>query len=217
MRSIVRRTLFAATCLTAAFGFAATTASATALAGWTLTNPSAGGTFSAGLKTGTSAVLKDLTTSQQVTCGVGAASGTAVGGTYSTGNGIASITGATWGSAASPCPGPLSSTFKATLTSGTAIKLNAVSYSAGVTSGTLSNVSVDLTGSTLLGTCTARITGTASNATYNNATGELAISNGTGLKITNVVNCTGLMNNNDNASFTATYKLAAPLISITSP
>ncbi|MEU2671330.1 hypothetical protein ABZ622_21150 [Streptomyces sp. NPDC007164] len=216
MRNTLRRALFATTVAAAAFGFAATSASATALAQWTVVNPNANGTFTAQLKAGTVATLVDTNTSQQVDCSVGTASGTAPSGTYSTGVGIAKITAAAWGSTASPCPGPLGSNFTASLASGAVISIDASSYSGGITSGSLSGVKVNLTGDTILGTCKAVISGSVSNVTYNNATGELDINTGTGLKVNSADNCSGLLNAGDSATFDATYKVAAPL-TITSP
>ncbi|WP_393062700.1 hypothetical protein [Streptomyces sp. LN549] len=214
MRSTLRRALFATTVAAAAFGFTATSASATALATWTVTNPS--GTFSASLKAGTVATLIDTVTSQQVDCSTATASGTATSGTYSSGAGLAKITAATFGSAGAPCPGPLGSTFTAVLASGSVISVNANSYSGGVSTGTLSGIKVNLTGSTILGTCNAVITGTASNVTYTNSTGVLDINNGAGLTVASATNCSGLLNAGDAATFDATYKLVTP-ITITSP
>lgn len=214
MRSTLRRTLFATTVAAAALGFTATSASATAAATWTVTNPS--GTFSASLKAGTVATLVDTATSQQVDCSKATASGTATSGTYATGTGLAKITAATFGTASAPCPGPLGSTFTAVLAPGSVFSVNASSYSGGVSSGNLSGIKVNLTGSTILGTCTAVISGTASNVTYKNSTGELDINNGAGLKVLSATNCSGLLNTGDAATFDATYKLVTP-ITITSP
>lgn len=214
MRSTLKRALFATTVAAAAFGFATTSASATALATWTVTNPT--GTFSASLKSGTVATLIDTATSQQVDCSTASASGTATSGTYATGTGLAKITAATFGSSASPCPGPLGSSFTAVLAPGSTISVNGSTYSSGVTKGTLSGVRVNLTGDTILGTCKAVITGSASNVTYTNSTGELDINNGAGLKVESATNCSGLLNAGDAATFDATYKLVTP-ITITSP
>ncbi|MFF8713404.1 hypothetical protein ACF07T_18530 [Streptomyces sp. NPDC015184] len=214
MRKTLSRALFATTVAAAALGLAATSASATALAGWTVTNPNANGSFTAALKTGTVATLVDTTTGQQVDCSVSPASGTAPSGTYSSGVGLAKITSVTWGSAASPCPGPLGSSFTAALAPGAVISIDASSYSGGVSSGSLTGVKVNLTGDTILGVCTAVISGSVSNVTYNNATGELDINNGSGLKVESANNCAGLLNKDDLATFDATYKVTNP-ISIT--
>ncbi|WP_406012437.1 hypothetical protein OG520_05905 [Streptomyces sp. NBC_00984] len=215
MRNTLRRALFATTVAAAAFGFAATSASATALAQWTVSNPNTNGAFSAHLKAGTTAELLDNTTGQGVSCSTAAASGTANSGVHSGGSGLASISSATWGTAASTCAGPLGSTFTASLTSGT-IKLNGASYAGGVTSGNLTDVNVTITGDTLFGVCTATITGSAANAKYTNSTGQLSIVNGTGLTIATANNCSGLMNAGDAAQFSATYVLDKP-ITVTSP
>ncbi|MFF8914387.1 hypothetical protein ACF08M_13960 [Streptomyces sp. NPDC015032] len=215
MRSIIKRSLFATAVATAAFGLAATSASATAQSQWTVSNPNANGSFSAVLKAGATADLLDLTTNQSVTCYSATASGTATNGVHPDGNNLALIASAKWGDAVSdPCDGPLGSAFSAVANG--PISLNASSYSGGVTSGSLANVSVTITGDTLFGVCKATISGSASNAKYNNATGELSITNGTGLSISNVSNCASLMNNGDSAQFSATYKLAQPL-TVTSP
>ncbi|MFE7615892.1 hypothetical protein [Streptomyces sp. NPDC057496] len=215
MRKTLSRALFATTVAAAALGLAATSASATALAGWTVVNPNADGSFAAQLKAGTTAELQDNTTGQGVSCTVSSATGTANSGTYTSGNALATINSVTWGSSAAPCTGPLGSTFTAQLDSGS-IKLNGASYASGVTSGNLSDVNVKMVGQSILGTCTAMITGSAANAKYTNSTGELTITNGTGLTITSADNCAGLMNAGDSAQFSATYVLAKP-ITVTSP
>ncbi|MFD4944757.1 hypothetical protein ACFVYE_08280 [Streptomyces sp. NPDC058239] len=216
MRSIIKRSLFATAVAAAAFGLTATSASATAQAQWTVVNPNADGSFAASLKAGTTADLLDLDSNQGVTCYSAVANGSAPSGTYPTGDNLAQINVATFGDAVNdPCDGPLGSTFSAEMT-GAAIHLNATGYSGGITTGNLSGVEVTLTGDTLFGVCTATITGSASNAQYNNATGELSITNGAGLTISNVNNCSGLMNNGDAAQFSAVYKLAKPL-TVTSP
>ncbi|WP_406457197.1 hypothetical protein OG782_32670 [Streptomyces sp. NBC_00876] len=214
MRTIISRSLFATAVAAAALGLAVTSASATAQANFTIVNPNADGSFTASLKAGTTADLLDTATNQSVTCYSATASGLATNGTH-TGPPLATITSATFGDPVSdPCDGPLGSSFSAVSTS--TINLNAASYSGGITSGSLSNVNVTITGDTLFGVCTAKISGTASNAAYNNATGELSITNGAGLTISNVSNCASLMNNGDAATFSAVYKLAKP-ITVTSP
>lgn len=215
MRTITKRSLFATAVAAAALGLTVTSASATAQATYTVVNPNANGSFTASLKAGTTADLLDTVTGQSVTCYSATASGTATNGVHASGTNLATISSATFGNAVSdPCDGPLGSSFSAVSTS--TISLNATSYSAGVTSGSLSNVNVTITGDTLFGVCTAKISGTASNAKYTNSTGELSITNGAGLTISNVSNCASLMNNGDAAKFTATYKLAKP-ITVTSP
>lgn len=207
MKSFVKRSLVATTVATAAFGLAVTSASATTLAGWTVVNPNTNGTFTSALVVNSVAELVDTTTGSQVDCYSGTASGTAPSGTGLS-NPVAKITAAQWGVGGDVCDGPLGSSFNATLTSGTFIGLNAASHSGGVTSGSLSGVNVKLTGSTIVGTCTASITGTVNNVTYTNSTGVLSINNGTGLTIGNVSNCSTLMANGDSAKFSAKYKLA---------
>ncbi|WP_327371378.1 hypothetical protein [Streptomyces sp. NBC_01217] len=215
MRSIIKRSLFATAVAAAAFGLTATSASATAQASWTVVNPNANGSFAASLKAGTTADLLDISTGQSVACYSATASGSATNGVHPDGTNLAQINTATFGDAVSdPCDGPLGSAFSAVANA--PISLNASSYSGGVTSGTLTNVNVTITGDTLFGVCTATISGSAGNASYNNATGELTINNGTGLTISDVDNCAGLMNDGDTASFSATYVLDDP-ITVTSP
>ncbi|MFB7557534.1 hypothetical protein [Streptomyces brevispora] len=215
MRTITKRSLFATAVAAAALGLTVTSASATAQATFTIVNPNANGSFTASLKSGTTADLLDTVTNQSVTCYSATATGTATNGVHANGTNLVQIATATFGNAVSdPCDGPLGSSFSAVSTS--AINLNATSYAGGITSGSLSNVHVTLTGDTLFGVCTAKISGTASNAKYNNATGELSITNGAGLTVSGVSNCASLMNNGDAAKFSAVYKVAKPL-TVTSP
>lgn len=54
---------------------------------------------------------------------------------------------------------------------------------------------------------TASITGTVSNATFDAGANEFSVPNGSGLVISNVDNCSGLLNSGDMASYKATYQV----------
>jgi hypothetical protein len=78
----------------------------------------------------------------------------------------------------------------------------------GVTHGNVSFISADISGTG----CTADVDGTTTDAgngsvsgSYTNSSGALTATNSPGLKIFNVVGCGGLINNNDAATFSATY------------
>ena len=116
------------------------------------------------------------------------------------------------------CSGPLGITFAVTA-GGLPWALNATSYSAGVTTGTLTGVAAHISG---LG-CTADFGGATSgstatlNATYNNSTHVLAVSGGN-LHAYNVSGtCLGLINSGDAATYTAAYALSPATLQITSP
>ncbi|MEU9980850.1 hypothetical protein [Streptomyces sp. NPDC050856] len=200
-----------------AAGMTATTANAAAQADWTVTNPAADDTFSAVNVAGTTSVLTNKSTGAQVTCRTIAASGVAADGARPGGTGLATIQSATFGSSAAKCSGPLGSTWTATSTA--PMSLNGTSYSAGVAKGTITGISIKLTGSSIAGACSATVTGSANTGSYTNATGVLEILNDAtpALKISAVAgNCAGLLKNGDVATFTAKYKVT-PVITVTGP
>jgi hypothetical protein len=184
---------------------------------WSVTS---GGTFTAALKSGTSVTLTDTTTSQSITCSVASAGGSVPNGTGLSGTGIGSITSATFGTSSNKCSGPFFSTFTSALKSGTTWHLNAVSYAAGVTTGTITGIDALLTGSSVFGSCSAEVTGEADKVTYTNSTGQLQISADPTPKLTlsNVTGagCAGLINNTDKATIAATF-IVTPKAQITSP
>ncbi|MGI8332616.1 hypothetical protein ACRYCC_21910 [Actinomadura scrupuli] len=181
---------------------------------------SGGGTISGSLKPGVNAVLRDTTTGQNITCGVASAGGTIADGTGLSGTGIAGITSATFGTSSNKCSGPFFSSFTSALKPGTTWSLNAVSYSGGVTSGTITGIDALVTGSSLFGSCNAEVTGEVDSVTYDNATGELkiAVDATPSLTIGNVSGsgCAGLIRNGDKATLAATF-VVTPTVQITSP
>ncbi|MCS0637961.1 hypothetical protein NX801_20340 [Streptomyces sp. LP05-1] len=216
MRRTTRITAITAAALMTAAGAAVTTASATPQATWTVSNPSANDTFTAVNTSGVSAVLTNVTTGATITCAVYGANGTAVDGTYASGAGLATIASATFGTTANKCNGPLGS--KWVSSSAQPMKLNGVSYAGGVTKGTLTSIKVNLTGTSLLGTCTATIEGSANTGSYSNtgvleivpdATPALTVTAASGA-------CAGLINTGNKAKFGAKYQVT-PAITVTSP
>lgn len=208
---VVKGGLVTATAVAAAIGFASSPA--TAAGGWTVSGSTgSGGAFSAAA---TKPVLKDINTGTTLTCATSAATGTAVNGTYSSGTNIAAINSVTFAS----CTGPAGISFTVA-SQGLPWHLNAVSYSGGVTTGTLTGVKAKLSG--LCNATFADPSGVANGATlsaqYNNATHTLSILPTSALKAYSVSGiCLGLINANDLASFSANYVVTPSTIKITSP
>ena len=126
--------------------------------------------------------------------------------------GVAAISSVTWTS----CSGPLGITFAVTA-QGLPWAVHATSYSAGVTTGTLTGVQAHISG---LG-CTADFGGATSGSTatldvsYSNATHTLSVSGGD-LHAYNVSGtCLGLINANDPASYTGDYVVTPGTLHIT--
>lgn len=218
MRRITRTSAFSAAALLAvAAGVTATNASAAPQAQWTVTNPAADDKFTAAPVPGVTAVLSNANTGAQLVCTTYAAGGTAADGVRASGTGLALIQSTTFGTSASPCTGPLGSRW--TARNNAPMSLNGTSYSAGVSKGTITGIDITLTGSSLLGSCTAKVTGSANTGTYTNSTGVLDIQADAtpALTISGVTgNCAGLLNNGDKAKYTAKYKVT-PVITVTSP
>ncbi|GGU23074.1 hypothetical protein [Streptomyces lavendofoliae] len=217
MRRITKISAISAAALLVAAGVSATTASAAPQAQWTVSNPAANDAFSATNVAAVNAVLTNVTTGATITCSVYAASGTAVDGVYASGAGLATIANATFGTSTTKCNGPLGS--KWVSQSVQPMKLNGVTYSGGVTKGTLTGVKVTLTGTSLLGTCNATIEGSANTGTYTNGTGVLEIVPDAtpALTVTSASgSCAGLIKTGDKAKFGAKYQVS-PVITVTSP
>ncbi len=183
---------------------------------WSVSN---GDAVTGSLKAGTSTVLRDVNTSQDITCSVATSSGSVPNGTGLSGSGLGSITGATFGTSAKKCSGPFFSSFTVALKPGTAWSVNADSYSGGVTTGTITGVDSLVTGASFLGTCNMEVTGEVDSVTYNNATGELTISPDSTPQLT-VSNLSGtgcgFIQNGDKSTMSATFVLS-PNVQITSP
>lgn len=184
---------------------------------WSVTG---GGTIAASLASGTNAVLRDVSTGQNINCSVATSGGEVPDGTGLPGTGIGSITSATFGTSSSKCSGPFFSTFTSVLKPGSTWQLNAVSYANGVTTGTITGVDTLVTGSSIFGSCNSEVTGEVDSVTYDNATGQLKIAADSvpNLTISNVTGsgCAGLIRNNDKATLAATF-VVSPAVQITSP
>ncbi|WP_106403323.1 hypothetical protein [Actinocorallia populi] len=173
---------------------------------WTVT-PGGAVTGTAGTTT-----LKDTRSGATLTCASSTTAATVQGGSGLSGTAIATVTSASF----TKCSGPLGLKFDVAATD-VAYQLNAVSHSAGVTTGTLDNISATLSGPF----CTASVGGaTASspgsvNGTYDNATHTLSVTGGN-LHVWNVSGCFGLLRSGDPVSYTAGYVLS-PAQTITSP
>jgi hypothetical protein len=185
------------------------TATSAVAATWTV---KPGGAITA--KSGTT-TLTDKKTGNKLTCSSSSASATLKKGSGLSGTGIGSITKISF----SNCKGPLGLTF--TVTPGhLPWKLNAVSFSSGVTHGTITGIHAKLSGSG----CSAVVDGTGATAnngkvaaTYTNSTHKLKIlATGGNLHIYRVSGCLGLINSGDGSSYTATYTVS-PAQKITSP
>ncbi|WP_335982679.1 hypothetical protein [Streptomyces sp. CA2R106] len=191
----------------AALGLAISPASAAGT--WTVTG---GGAFTG---TSTNTVLKDTATGTTLTCKTSTATGTAANTTGASGTGIASIASVAWTS----CSGPLGITFTVTA-DGTPWALNAVSYSGGVTTGTLTGVKAHISG---LG-CTATFAGASSttaatlDVTYTNSTHDLKVLGTGNLHAYNVSGtCLGLINSGDATTYSGDYTVSPTTLQITSP
>lgn len=189
MRRRVISLLAVVAAASAAFALAVAPASA-APATWTV-QPGGAFTGSAGRT-----VLTNANTGAQLTCVSSTATGTAKSGSGHAGAGLGSITRTTFTS----CSGPLGITF--TVQHNGVWSLNAVSYNAttGVTTGTITNVSANIRGST----CSALVTGSV-DVTYTNGTGVLRVLPNNTLTVSNVSLCFGLMRNGDRARFDGSY------------
>ncbi|BBA97007.1 hypothetical protein RVR_2555 [Actinacidiphila reveromycinica] len=191
----------------AAIGLAISPASAAGT--WTVTG---GGSFTG---TSTNTVLKDTVTGTTLTCKTSTATGSAANTTGASGTGIGSIATVSWSS----CSGPLGITFTVTA-DGLPWALNAVSYSGGVTTGTLTGVKAHISG---LG-CTATFAGATSttaatlNVSYTNSTHDLKVLGTGNLHAYNVSGtCLGLINTGDATTYSGDYGLSPATLAITSP
>jgi hypothetical protein len=180
-------------------------------AGFTVTNDNADGSFSVGLKSGTTVTFKDVNTNQTFTCTASTINGSAPAGTDRS-NPVATITGGSF----TGCTGPLSSKGSATISAG---GLNAVSYDSATdtVSGNISGISAALTINSILGACNATVTGSVGNNnqdTYANGTGTLTLTPDPATQTLKIAStsgiCAGLINANDLVTFQATYVVTSP-------
>jgi hypothetical protein len=172
---------------------------------------SPGGAITA--KAGTT-TLKDTNTGSVLTCASSSSSGTLKKGSGVAGSNLGSITKLSF----SNCTGPLGLTFTVKTTH-FPWHLNAVSFSSGVTTGTITGIHATLSGPG----CSAVVDGTGASANngkvtakYSNSTGKLSTTGAGNLHVYNVSGCAGLINTGDTTSFVGSYTVS-PKQTITSP
>ena len=190
-------------------GSAAAANNATVAATWSV---KPGGAIAA--KAGTTK-LHDVNTNQNLQCTSSSGKGSVKKGSGLSGASIGSITALSF----SNCTGPLGLTFTVK-TSAFPWHLNAVSFSGGVTSGTITHIHAKLTGTG----CSATVDGTGATknngkvkAKYSNSTGKLTTLTGGGnLHVYNVNGCAGLIKSGDATTFSGSYAIS-PKQTITSP
>jgi hypothetical protein len=197
MRKHIARTLLVAGTVVGALGLAVPAAMAAGT--WTVTG---GANFTSAQSAGTTFTLSDSTSGLSFTCTVGAGAGKVTDQTSSTNTAIGSITSSSFGSSAHKCNGPLGSTGTDAQKAGTTSTLNAVSFAAGVTTGTITGVDHVLTISSILGTCTAEVKGTA-GAKYTNSSKLLQFTTtGDSLSVTSTSgSCAGIIKSGDVVTF----------------
>ncbi len=188
----------AAACSIGAVVAALAAGPALAAATWTVTH---GGT---GLPTAATTVT--LTAgSSTITC-TGTAAITMANGSGRSGTDLGTIA-----FSYSACTGPL--TLSSTVTQVGTAKLNAMSYSNGTTTGTITGLELDLSATS----CTAEIAGTVAFS-YANSTGDLTVSTDGSLLTVKSAACLGLLTTGEVVGYSAVYALTdTPLLHITSP
>ena len=158
--------------------------------------------------------LTDKNTGSTLSCASSSGKGTLKHGSGLSGAGIGTISALSF----SNCTGPLGLTFTVHTTH-FPWHLNAVSFSSGVTTGTITGIHATLTGPG----CSATVDGTGATANngkvtakYSNGTGKLTTTGAGNLHIYNVSGCGGLINSGDGSSFHGSYTIS-PKQTITSP
>jgi hypothetical protein len=188
-----------------AIGLGATTALATAVTTWTV-KPGGAYTSTSGTTT-----LTDTVTGAVLTC----TSSTAAG-TLKSGSGLTNPLGTVTSSTFKGCTGPAGLTFSVTTSASSTKpwKVNATSFSSGVTHGNISGIHAVLTGTN--NTCKATVDGTGASAfngkvaiTHSNsAATKLKVTKGINLHTYNVSSgCLGAINSGDTVTYKATYTL----------
>lgn len=206
LSTLAKSTIVAGAAAAAVFGLAVSPASA--ISSWTV---SGGGSFTG---TSTNSKLVDPSTGVTLTCTSSSATGSTVAnGTYSSGSNIASLSNVTW----TNCSGPFGITFTVAA-KGLPWHFNAVNYSSGVTTGTLTGVLAHISGAG----CTADFGGTSATSPatldgkYTNATHTLTVTGTGNLHAYNVSgSCLGLINPGDAVSYTGDYALSPATLTIT--
>ncbi|GAA4481368.1 hypothetical protein GCM10023191_000150 [Actinoallomurus oryzae] len=172
---------------------------------WTV-GPESSGSVDFTADSTTNLVLTDNNTHTQLTCTTSSGTGDAVYGSGQSGDDLANVDDLSFGN----CSGPAGITFTVQ-SSGFAWALNADSYDGvDTTTGSISGVTAHLSGPL----CSADVAGSVP-MTYSND-GTLSATGGSGLTITNVSGCLGLIKNNDTAGFVGSYAVD-PAVTITSP
>jgi hypothetical protein len=188
-----------------ALGIGTTAAMATTVTTWTV---KPGGSYTA--KSGTT-TLTDTVTGVALTCTSSAAAGT-----LKSGSGLTNPLGTVTSNTFTGCTGPGGLTFNVTASASSTHpwKVNATSFSSGVTTGNISGIHAKLTGTN--STCTAVVDGTGATANNgkvkikhsNGAPAKLKVTKGINLHVYNVsAGCLGAINTGDAVTFTATYTL----------
>jgi hypothetical protein len=175
---------------------------------WTV-KPGGAITAKAGVTT-----LTDTKTGSKLTCQSSSGKGSLKSGSGLSGTGIGSISALSF----STCTGPLNLTFTVKTTH-FPWHLNALSFSSGVTTGTITGIHATLTGPG----CSAVVDGTGPTADngkvtakYSNGTGKLTTTGAGNLHAYNVNGCAGLIHSGDTTSFKGSYTVS-PKQTITSP
>ncbi len=151
------------------------------------------------------ATLVDGSSTLKCTGGTGKV--TIANGSGQSGTDLAQLSSVTF----SGCTGPLSITF--TVSPVGTWELNAASSSGGTTTGTISNVKANLSGTL----CTATVAGTV-DASYSNSTGTLTVSPDGNLLTVTSASCLGVLKAGDVVKYNGADKLNnTPYIQISSP
>jgi hypothetical protein len=167
---------------------------------WTVTP---GGAFTGAAGT---TVLRVQETGIQLTCRTATAAGTAKSGSGLS-NPLATLPAGS--TRFNNCSGPFGLTF--TVAHVGAWTLNAATYAAPVTTGTLNNIAANISGPG----CAASVAGSV-NATYNNTTKVLTVQPNFGLTFTSASGCLGLISAGQHASFSGAFTIT-PGLTVTSP
>lgn len=183
-----------------AVGLSTTSSFAATATTWSV---SPGGSVTGSAKT---TVLEDTTTGTTLTCTTSTMTGSLKSGTGLAGKGLGKVTSLAFNNCTVDG-------VSLSLSSGTvAWKLNAASFSSGVTHGTITGIHLSISSSI----CSATIDGTGASkdngkvkVTYTNKTHKLKIlGSGDNLHVYNVSGCLSLINNGDSGKITSSYKVS---------
>ena len=168
---------------------------------WTVTG---GPSYTASASAGTTFTLTDTTHPNAFTCSVGTAAGSVTDQTSGP-SPFGSVTNSTFGDSTHLCRGPLGSTGSSSQKGGTTASINGISFSGGVTTGTISGVDQLFTASAFGINCTAEVKGMA-GVTYTNSSHLLQFTTaGDNLTVVNAVGCTGIIQFGDNVTFSSGF------------